>query len=86
MALDDKILSDEQVDQLNSDDVVKAARLNFIRLRTISNAEPSPENVERANQAAADYAKIFNEKLFEVMQHPAQPKSVAVKNLKGFKR
>ena len=95
MAEDSKALSDEQVDQLNSFESVKLARINLLQkmaayLKHRATSEtPDLFLLEEVNQAEAEYETVFTERLREVIEHPPQPKSVATLSqdrLKGFKK
>jgi hypothetical protein len=89
MAEDIKSLSDEQVDQLNNYEPVRQARLTLLNKTTEYINSRTPELMEEVRHATDEYAKIFSERLKEVMEHPPQPRSVAtlsVDKLKGFKK
>lgn len=89
MAEESKSLSDEQVDQLNSYEPVKLARMNLLQATTAYVKNRTPELFEATQQANEEYARVFSERLTEVLEHPPQPKSVAALSqdkLKGFKR
>lgn len=89
MAEDIKVLSDEQVDQLNSYEPVKIARARVLQTSTEYVKNRTPELLEAVEQAKAEYSAVFTERLTEVIEHPPQPKSVAALSqdrLRGFKK
>lgn len=87
--MDDKSLSDEQVDQLNNYEPVKEARVKLLQATTEYVKHRTPELMDAVRQADDEYARVFAERLQEVVAHPPQPRSnghLAVDRLKGFKK
>ena len=87
--MDKIILSDEQVDQLNSYAPVQLARTEFLSRATEHIKSPTPESNEARQLAEDTYSAVFAERLAEVIQYVPQPKDIATlsqNKMKGFKK
>lgn len=82
---EDLKLSDEQVAELNGYEPVKDARTAFLRKATEYVKSRTPELLEQVKTLEAAYGEAFRERLHYILEHPPQPRAVALANRRGFK-
>jgi hypothetical protein len=78
-------LSDEQVDLLNTDFTVKAARSKYLQALSEHMKDPTSETLVALSNADAEYGTVFAEQLRDVVENPPTPKSLPLINRRGFK-
>lgn len=83
---DELKLTDEQVDTLSNDPVVKALRTRFLTILAdyLKHGKP-PEKQDEVDTAKASYETAHYALVQHVIENPPTPKSVPLINRRGFK-